>query len=341
MYAGVDLGLKRSGVAVIKGCEMEFFTLKNEELAEFLKEMAKIVSVDAPLTYGEVWRDCDRAVFFANPMPLNLPTMRELMKAGIKLREKIENQLTIIESFTNGVKKILSVELEELGYEFNKEPSKHERDAGFLAFNSFLHRYGGTEAYGRECRIWLPMREVGNMVRQQADLKERVMIEKPGKVERVAGVDVHYKTKKAVAAAVVVKGRRVVDENITEKKVDFPYIPTLLALRELKPVLKALEGLDFDAIAVNAQGLGHIRLGLASHVGVLLDKPSLGITKKLVGGEKRGGEIWWRGRRVGLVRGHWCITIGHRFDFPALKRHSGEFIFAVERAHRLAKRLAF
>ena len=162
MYAGIDLGIKKSGIAIIKGTKAEVFTLENEKIKE-LVEKAKVVAVDAPTTYGEIWRDCDRAVFWANPLPLSLPFMKELMKEGMKLRKELGEKL--IETFTNGIRKVLGVKAEDLGYQTNKKLNKHEKDALLIAFTAFLHRYRATQSYGKECKIWLPIREVGEVLR--------------------------------------------------------------------------------------------------------------------------------------------------------------------------------
>jgi len=222
VYAGVDLGTKESGVAVITDWNIELYTIRNEDLVDFLQKNAKIVSIDAPLTRGDAWRDCDRAIAWAKPLPLNLPSMKKLMEEGIKLREELENSMEVIESFTTGIKKILGIKLHELGYRINKKPNYHEIDAGFLAYNSFLHRYGATEAYGKECKIYLPMKRVGEVLREQIRLKDKVRVENPGEIDSVAGVDVHYKNSTAYAAAVVLENYVVVEKRKVKVRVDFP-----------------------------------------------------------------------------------------------------------------------
>ena len=109
----------------------------------------------------------------------------------------------------------------------------------------------------------------------------------------VAGVDNTYVTEGAetMAYAVVVAltypAMEVVETSFAARAVDFPYVPGLLSFREAPAVLAACEGLaaEPDAILFDGQGLAHPRrLGLASHLGLVLDRPAIGCAKsRLVG----------------------------------------------------------
>ncbi|MDX1439314.1 MAG: deoxyribonuclease V [Rubricoccaceae bacterium] len=107
--------------------------------------------------------------------------------------------------------------------------------------------------------------------------------------ETVAGFDVSVRKDRARAAIVVLRIRdlAVVDQAIWEGPVVFPYVPGLLSFREIPAILPALERLETepDVLMLDAQGIAHPRrFGLACHLGVLLDKPALGVGKsKLVG----------------------------------------------------------
>lgn len=87
-------------------------------------------------------------------------------------------------------------------------------------------------------------------------------------------------------------------------KLELPYIPGLLAFREMPNVLKAYETLEHepDLIMVDGHGLSHPRkMGIASHIGVTLDKPTIGVAKKRLVGkyEEPGTE---KGSCTDLVR---------------------------------------
>ncbi|GIV79841.1 MAG: endonuclease V [Litorilinea sp.] len=105
----------------------------------------------------------------------------------------------------------------------------------------------------------------------------------------VAGVDMSVRQQRVQAAVVVLRlpDLTVVDQAIWRGPVDFPYVPGLLSFREVPAVIAALERLQArpDVILADAQGRAHPRrLGLASHLGVLLDLPTVGVAKsRLVG----------------------------------------------------------
>ncbi|MFJ5096393.1 endonuclease V [Streptomyces sp. NPDC088557] len=103
---------------------------------------------------------------------------------------------------------------------------------------------------------------------------------------QVTGLDVAYDDgRDLVAAAAVVLDARtleVVEEATAVGRVSFPYVPGLLAFREIPTVLAALDRLTADPglLVCDGYGIAHPRrFGLASHLGVLTGRPSLGVAK--------------------------------------------------------------
>ena len=116
----------------------------------------------------------------------------------------------------------------------------------------------------------------------------------------IAGVDVssnRYSTK-GVAAVVVLDypGLNVIEVELEETELPIPYVPGLLSFRECPLILAACARLQHtpDLFMVDGQGVAHPRrLGLASHLGLFLDVPSIGCAKSILCGnyESLGEEI--------------------------------------------------
>ena len=124
---------------------------------------------------------------------------------------------------------------------------------------------------------------------EQTELSKMVqVVELEHTVELVAGVDVSYMGEIAFSAAVVMdENLGVLEVSTGMMHVEFPYVPGLFSYRELRPALKALNGLSrYDVLMVNGHGLAHPRgFGLASHIGIEIKKPTIGVAKRLLYGE--------------------------------------------------------
>lgn len=128
--------------------------------------------------------------------------------------------------------------------------------------------------------------------RLQLRLAARVIKEDmlPKTIRCVAGVDVSYCGEWAFAAVSLhdYGSLALVEARKAKVKTTFPYIPTLLSFRELRPSLAAINKLKTqpDVFLVDAQGIAHpYRLGFASHLGAILDKPTIGVAKSLLCGQ--------------------------------------------------------
>ena len=159
-------------------------------------------------------------------------------------------------------------------------------------------------------------------------------------VEWVAGVDVHYPQKGlARAAAVLIRYPDLTREavSVIEEPASFPYVPGLLSFREAPAAMRALAALPQqpDLVMVDGQGIAHPRrVGLASHLGLCLDTPTVGCAKSRLCGEAAapGPEAgsWTplvdRAETVGAVLRTRAgvrplfISIGHKVDMEAAMR---------------------
>lgn len=127
-----------------------------------------------------------------------------------------------------------------------------------------------------------------------------------GEIHRVAGVDIGFEGNLARAAVVVLSypDLEPLDQSVARVPVTFPYIPGLLAFREGPAALAALERLSTepDLFIVDGHGLAHPRrMGIACHLGVLLDRPTIGCAKSRLVGTFRD---------PGMERGAWT----HLYD---------------------------
>jgi deoxyribonuclease V len=132
----------------------------------------------------------------------------------------------------------------------------------------------------------------------------------------IAGVDVSAGrfTQKPVAAVIVLDwpGLTIAEVQTASGELNFPYIPGFLSFREMPLVIKAFEKLTItpDLVMVDGQGVAHPRrLGIASHLGLFLDLPTIGCAKShLIGdfdspGETRGSVSYLtdKGDGIGAV----------------------------------------
>lgn len=120
----------------------------------------------------------------------------------------------------------------------------------------------------------------------------------PDAIRSVAGVDVGFEDGGRITRAAVVvlgfPGLKPQDSAVACLPTEFPYVPGLLSFRELPAVLQALRQLTAlpDVILCDGQGLAHPRrFGIACHLGVLLDRPTVGVGKtRLIGRHDEPGQ---------------------------------------------------
>jgi deoxyribonuclease V len=112
----------------------------------------------------------------------------------------------------------------------------------------------------------------------------------PKRIRRVAGIDIAYVRKFSIGVAAVLDydSLRLLESKVSCIETLFPYIPTLLSFREIPPAVSAIKKLRIqpDVFLVDGQGIAHpYRLGFASHLGLILDKPTIGVAKSILCGE--------------------------------------------------------
>jgi deoxyribonuclease V len=193
--------------------------------------------------------------------------------------------------------------------------------------------------------------------RVQNELREKVSTTwEPIDVKTVAGVDVGMKGEMAKAAVVVLSYPELspLDQSLAQVPLTMPYIPGLLAFREAPAILAAYEKLasEPDLLIFDGQGLAHPRhFGIASHVGVILDVPSIGCAKSRLWGSHHeppheagsyahlydGEEIIGAVVRTRTGVHPVYVSIGHKIDLPT----AIQFILSCCRRYRLPEPIRF
>lgn len=130
-------------------------------------------------------------------------------------------------------------------------------------------------------------------VQLQARLRERVVLEDAFQpIRYVAGADIAFDpaTEEAFAGVIVYRfpSLEEVERRMARRRLQFPYVPGLLSFRETPVLMAAFARLktEPDLLLIDGHGRAHPRLfGIACHIGVLFDKPSIGCAKSLLVGE--------------------------------------------------------
>lgn len=136
---------------------------------------------------------------------------------------------------------------------------------------------------------------------------------RPRSIRLVAGVDLAFfsSQERCVAGVVVwdVHAQEITEQHVVHRPVRFPYVPGLLSFREAPAILAVLRKLrrEPDVFMFDGQGYAHPRrFGLACHVGLLINRPSLGCAKSvLVGTFKEPGVA--KGSRTPLRHDGECV----------------------------------
>ncbi|WP_297500105.1 endonuclease V [Thermococcus sp.] len=159
----------------------------------------------------------------------------------------------------------------------------------------------------------MPTKKLRVIAEIQRKLAERA-VERPlplKEVKTVGAVDVSYRGNTAFPAFVLCSFPecKPLKTKTAKVKVGYPYIPTFFFLRETGPVLRVALGEEFDVLLVEGHGRAHPRrYGLASHLGLVLKRPTVGVAKKALRGVSR--KLY---TRVGKA----YVSVGHLVDLES------------------------
>lgn len=189
--------------------------------------------------------------------------------------------------------------------------------------------------------------KVDRYIKEQEELKNKIVLKNmlPKKIKMVAGVDQAFVGRDKIISGIVVLSYpdlEVLEEKNTVNKVNFPYISGLLSYREGPSIIRAYKKLKIkpDILMVDGQGTAHPRgIGIASHIGVLLNIPTIGVAKSRLVGDydkrKRCAKLMFEGKCVGYVlktsKRPIFISPGHKISM----RKSLEIVKKCLRDYRL------
>ena len=167
---------------------------------------------------------------------------------------------------------------------------------------------------------WLYPESLKAAARTQQQLAKRVIIsDQLSIITTIGGMDVSnnlYDPRQMVYATIVILEAQQLTLSDTQNAAlhqPFPYISGFLGFREAPALIKAVDKLTQlpDIILIDGHGISHPRgLGIASHIGVLLDRPTIGVAKTILVGEPEGilateagsqVPLTWKNRKIGTV----------------------------------------
>jgi len=192
----------------------------------------------------------------------------------------------------------------------------------------------------------------------QESLRSRVVLSWDGRpVNSLAGVDVSYSSTLLWAAIAIFSfpELKALSTYTAEAPLRFPYLPGLLAFRVLPAILTAWESLPFrpDVLLIHGHGIAHPRgFGLASHLGLWLDLPAIGVARSILYGhhpdpgptvgewsevtdEASSSHIIGAALRTRLKAKPIYVSAGHLIDLP----QALELVSACCGGHRLPEPL--
>ncbi len=176
----------------------------------------------------------------------------------------------------------------------------------------------------------------------QRSLLDRLVVQDDfGQIKTVAGVDVGFEQDNTITRAALavlnIDSLELVETAIARRPTSFPYVPGLLSFREIPAILEAMLKLKSvpDLLLCDGQGIAHPRrLGIAAHLGILTDIPSVGVAKSRLTGihdkvpQEKGSYVplMDNGEQVGVVLRTRTnvkplyISPGHRVGIDAARK---------------------
>lgn len=180
----------------------------------------------------------------------------------------------------------------------------------------------------------------------QIKLNKLIKFEKVEKFDKILALDVAYRKNIGICAGIYydLKNDKIIKAKIEKEKVFIPYVPTFLFLREAPLMYKCyknFESEEIDLVLVDGHGLAHPRkAGIATILGIIIDKPTIGIAKSFLYGEIKDNIIYIDNKPVGIKFDKYYASIGSNIDFDSLKKFLEKINFKYPKALEIADKLS-
>jgi deoxyribonuclease V len=148
-------------------------------------------------------------------------------------------------------------------------------------------------------------------------------------VESICGIDVSYRKKTAYCSAVIINKEKfeIIETVSSKSEIKNPYIPGLFILRESTPILQTLKLITspFQLLLVDGHGVLHPRrCGLACHIGISTNLPTIGVAKSLLcGNVQSDNSVSHKGEILGYAlksknnsKKVAYVSVGHKITLP-------------------------
>jgi len=138
---------------------------------------------------------------------------------------------------------------------------------------------------------------IRDLKKEQIKLAKKVVVKDDfDELNYIGGCDQAYTDSKVISCVVILdyKTLEVVERKYAVADAPIQYIPGFLSYRDSPAVVEAMSKIEQkpDVLMVDANGILHpLRIGMASHLGILLDMPTIGVAKKLQLGEEKDGKV--------------------------------------------------
>ena len=178
---------------------------------------------------------------------------------------------------------------------------------------------------------------------EQERLKEMVSEEDDFEMNSIAGMDVSYTRRYGYGAYVEFDNEgNPIKRKVVKMKIEFPYIPTYLAYRELPVLNELIKNEKPNIVMLDGNGLLHPRLfGIACHFGVVNNMVTIGVAKKLLCGIERNGYVYIGDKKVAKKIGKIYISPGNKISVDSAWEVAKKFMKynmpePIRQAHVLA-----